>query len=93
MLGSQYGPARDYHADLGSLVESELAFHVWRQAESNAKEGGSHRMKGLFPGRWVSKVALLTDLLTATSFSFTRIAKTMQMLEVASRGQQHIHYE
>lgn len=94
MLGSQYAPERDCHADLGSLMESELAFHVWRQAKSNSKEGGPQKMKGLFPGKVGEQGRSPTALLTsARSFSFTRIAKTMQMLEAAGRGQQHIHYE
>jgi len=90
MLESQYAPARDDHENLGSLVESGLSF--WKQAKSNAKEVGPRRMKGLFPGRWVSKVCLPQPYFSQ-QFLLHKISKDNEMLEAASRGQQHIHYE
>lgn len=107
-LGSRYALARDYHTDYGR-VESELSFHIWRQKAANAKGQKLQMMKGLFSGKLDKPGSSLMGSVTPAgcleahlgllscggvcSFSFTRIAKRMNMLEGASRGQQHMHEE
>lgn len=49
MLESQDVPSRDYHAGLGSLVESELSFQVWTQEKSNAEGEGPSKGERFIP--------------------------------------------
>lgn len=66
MLGSQYAPARDYHADEVVWWSPELSFRLWRQEKSKAKEEKLQRMKGLFSGKVDKQGPSLIALLTSS---------------------------